>query len=64
MDVDTVYLNAKMIDGKPVFMKIGPLIAAVLAQLNSSFKKFHDRNGDEIKERMCRISGAMVLGSK
>ena len=28
------------------------------------FQKFHDRNGDEIKERMCRISGAMVLGSK
>ena len=45
MDVETAYLNAKMIDDKPIYMKIGPLITAVLSQLDSNFEKYQDGKG-------------------
>ena len=45
MDVEIAYLNAKMIDDKPVYMKIGPLITAILSQLDSNFEKLQDRKG-------------------
>ena len=45
MDVETAYLNAKMIDDKPVYMKIGPLITAILSQLDSNFEKYQDGKG-------------------
>ena len=40
MDVEIAYLNARMIDDKPVYMKIGPLITAIFAQLDSNFEKY------------------------
>ena len=45
MDVEIAYLNAKMIDDKPVYMKIGPLITAILSQLDSNFEKLQDGKG-------------------
>ena len=45
MDVVTAYLNAKMIDDKKIHMKIGPLITAVLSQLDSNFEKYQDGKG-------------------
>ena len=48
MDVETAYLNAKMIDDKPVYMKIGPLIIAILSQLDSNFEKYQDGKGSVI----------------
>ena len=39
MDVETAYLNAKMIDDKPVYMKIGPLVTAILAQLDAEISR-------------------------
>ena len=33
MDVETVYLNAKMIEGKPIYMRLDILIIAVLSQI-------------------------------
>ena len=45
MDVETAYLNKKMIDDKPVYMKIGPLITAILSRLDSNFEKYQDGNG-------------------
>ena len=43
MDVETAYLNAKMIDDKLVYMKIGPLI--ILFQLDTNFEKYQDGKG-------------------
>ena len=37
MDVETAYLNARMIDDKPVFMRTGPLVTAILGQLDAKF---------------------------
>lgn len=48
MNVDTAYLNAKIIDDKPVFLKIGPIITAIIAQLDSSFEKHQDEKGSAI----------------
>ena len=31
MDVETAYLNAKMIDDKPVYMRVDLLVTAILA---------------------------------
>ena len=45
MDVETAYLNAKIIDDKPVYMKIGPLVTAILAQLDAEFEKYLDSEG-------------------
>ena len=45
MDVETAYLNAKMIDDKPVYMRIGPLVTAILAQLDTKYEKYQDGNG-------------------
>ena len=45
MDVETSYLNAKVIDDKPVYMKIGPLITAILSQLDTNFEKYQDGKG-------------------
>ena len=39
MDVETAYLNAKMIEDKRVYMRIGPLETAILAQLDAKFGK-------------------------
>ena len=38
MDVETAYLNARMIDDKPVFMRTGPLVTAILGQLDAKFE--------------------------
>ena len=38
MDVETAYLNARMIDDKSVFTRIGPLVTAILAQLDAKFE--------------------------
>ena len=35
MDVETAYLNAKMIEDKPVYIRIGSLVTAILAQLDA-----------------------------
>ena len=43
MDVETAYPNAKMIDDKPVYMKIEPLI--ILFQLDTNFEKYQDGKG-------------------
>ena len=48
MDVETAYLNAKMIEGKPVFMRLDPLITAILSQLDAEFEQFHDSKGATI----------------
>ena len=45
MDVETAYFNAKMVDDKPVYMKIGPLMIAILAQLDAEFQKYQDSKG-------------------
>ena len=45
MDVVTAYLNAKRIDDKPVYIEIGPLVTAVLAQLDAEFEKYQDSKG-------------------
>ena len=45
MDVETTYLNAKMIDDKPVFMGVGPLVTAILAQIDAKFEKYLDNKG-------------------
>ena len=45
IDVETAYLNAKMIDEKPVYMKIGPLVTAILTQLEAKFEKYQDSKG-------------------
>ena len=45
MDVETAYLNAKMMDDKPVYMRIGPLVTAILAQLDTKYEKYQDGNG-------------------
>ena len=37
-----------MITDKPVYMKIGPLITAMLAQFDSSFEKYQDGKGGVI----------------
>ena len=42
MDVETAYLNAKMIEDKPVYMQIGPLVTAILAQLDEKSEKYQD----------------------
>ena len=42
MDVEMTCLNARMIDDKPVFMRIGPLVRAVLGQLDTKFEKYLD----------------------
>lgn len=34
-----------MIDDKRVYMKIGPLVTAKLAQLDAEFEKYRDRKG-------------------
>ena len=48
MDVETAYLNARMIDDKPVFMRIGPLVTAILGQLDAKFEKYLDSKGSVI----------------
>ena len=48
MDVETAYLNAKMIDDKPVYMRIEPLVTAILAQLDTKYEKYQDGNGATI----------------
>lgn len=50
MDVEAAYLNARMIDDKPVYMKIGPLITAILSQLDSNFEKYQHPKGAVIVE--------------
>ena len=45
MDVETAYLNAKMIDDKTAYLKIGPPITAILSQLDSNFEKYQDGKG-------------------
>ena len=45
MDVETAYLKVKMIDDKPVYMKIAPLVTAILAQLDAEFEKYQDSKG-------------------
>ena len=42
MDVETAYLNAKMTDDLPVYMKIDPLISAILTQLDKTYRTFTD----------------------
>ena len=42
IEVETAYLNAKMIEDKPVYMQIGPLVTAILAQLDEKFEKYQD----------------------
>ena len=48
MDVETAYLNARMIEDKPVFMRIWPLVRAILGQLDAKFEKYLDRKGSVI----------------
>ena len=48
MDVETAYLNAKIIDDKPVYMRIGPLVTAILAQLDTKYEEYQDGNGATI----------------
>ena len=48
MDVETTYLNARMIDDKPVFMGIRPLVTAILGQLDAKFEKYLDSKGSVI----------------
>ena len=48
MDVETAYLNARMIGDKPVFMTIGPLVTAILGQLDAKFEKYLDSKGSVI----------------
>ena len=48
MDVEAAYLNAKMIEGKPVFMRIDPLITAILTQLDATYEHFRDSKGSVI----------------
>ena len=50
MDVEAAYLDARMIDDKPVYMKIGPLITAILSQLDSNFEKYQHPQGAVIVE--------------
>ena len=38
MDVEAAYINERMIDDKPVFIRIGPLVTAILAQLDAKFE--------------------------
>ena len=45
MDVETAYLNAKMIDDKTAYLKIGPPITAILSELDSNFEKYQDGKG-------------------
>ena len=44
MDVETAYLNTRMIDDKPVFMRI----TAILGQLDAKFEKYLDSKGSVI----------------
>ena len=45
MDVETAYLNAKMVDDRPVFMKIDPLVTAILSQLDATYTQYTDASG-------------------
>ena len=44
MNVETAYLNVKMIDDKPVYMRISPLVSVILAQLDAKYEN-QDGNG-------------------
>ena len=48
MDVEAAYLNADMIDGKPVHMRIDPLMTAILTQLDAKYEQFQDSKGSTI----------------
>ena len=45
IDVETAYLNAKMVDDRPVFMKIDPLVTAILSQLDATYTQYMDASG-------------------
>ena len=53
MDVETAYLNARMIEDKPVFMRIWPLVRAILGQLDAKFEKYLDSKGSVIVKCGC-----------
>ena len=61
MDVETAYLNAKMIDDKLVYMKIGPLINAIISQLDQIFEKYQDGNGAVIDKLDKALYGCVEL---
>ena len=48
MDVETAYLNAKMIEGKPVYMRLDPLITSILTQLDAKYDQYKDSKGSVI----------------
>ena len=45
MDVVTAYLNAKITDDKPVYMKNDPLVTAILSQMYATYSKYTDTTG-------------------
>ena len=59
MDVETAYLNAKMIDDKLVYMKVGPLITAILSQLDTNFEKYQDGKGAVIVKQDKALYGCV-----
>ena len=48
MDIAAAFLNADMLPGKPVYMKLDPVMSAILGQLDANYEMYTQQDGSII----------------